>query len=57
MNEFRSVRFETKTKEEVEEMINSLKSIFEIENDVYKTYEHRNKKGFYTYLRIKKLST
>lgn len=52
MCEFYNMRFETETREDVKTIIEVLKEKFEIKDDVYRTYGHRNGKGFYTYLRV-----
>lgn len=48
------VRIETKTTEEVEELITELSKVFEIDKPS-SPYEHRSGEGYYTYLSIRKI--
>lgn len=48
------VRIETKTTEEVEELVTELSKIFEVDRPS-KPYEHRSGEGQYTYLSIRKI--
>lgn len=53
--EMYSLRIETKTQEQVSELINILEKVFKIET-APKTYEHRNERGQYSYFKIKPLN-
>ena len=53
--EMYSLRIETKTKEQVSELINILEKIFKIET-APQTYEHRNDRGQYSYFKVKPLN-
>lgn len=53
--EMYSLRIETKTQEQVSELINILEKVFKIETSP-KTYEHRNERGQYSYFKIKPLN-
>lgn len=53
--EMYSLRIETKTQEQVLELINILEKVFKIET-APKTYEHRNERGQYSYFKIKLLN-
>lgn len=50
-----SLRIETKTQEQVLELINVLGQIFKVES-APKTYEHRNERGQYSYFKVKLLN-
>lgn len=50
-----ALRMETKTDEEVKELISILSKVFKIEK-APATYEHRNERGQYTYLKVKLLN-
>lgn len=49
------LRIETKTKEEVKELINILHKIFKMDKEPA-TYAHRNDAGYYTYFKVKLLN-
>lgn len=50
-----SLRIETKTKDEVTELMNVLEKVFKIEN-APASYEHRNGDGYYSYFKVKLLN-